>query len=248
MTYSICAARTELTLTSASTKRRLDDFQSPGSEVTHPTDSAREQILRAAAHQFAHRSYSLVSLDDILREAQVTKGAMYFHFRSKHALAVALIDAQTEKMRKTINDLLANKLSGLETLIDICYSLALQDVTDDVAKSALHLLEAIGRTDDLQNKRLTEWIIGFAAITARAAEEGDLLDTADPGDLSRLLVALYAGIRQVNDLENPAEYLHHIERAWLQVMPGFVHPDRLGYFSTFVRRRTAVAVRTVDRC
>ncbi|CAN5126535.1 TetR/AcrR family transcriptional regulator [soil metagenome] len=204
--------------------------------------------MRAAAHQFAHRSYSLVSLDDILREAELTKGAMYFHFRSKHALALALIDTQSEIMRNTINELLANKLSGLETLIDICFNLAMQEATDDLAKSSLHLLEAIGRTDGLHTKRLAEWVAGFTEITRRAAEEGDLTETADPGDVSRLLVAMYAGIRQVSDLENPTEYLRDIEKTWLQVMPGFVRADRLDYFTQFVRRRAAVAVKAVNRC
>jgi TetR/AcrR family transcriptional repressor of nem operon len=216
--------------------------------VTQHTDSAREQIIRAAAHQFAHRSYSLVSLDDILREAELTKGAMYFHFRSKHALALALIDTQSEIMRNTINQLLANKLSGLETLVDICFNLAIQDVTDDLAKSSLHLLEAIGRTDDIQTRRLSEWVAAFTEITRRAAEEGDLADTTDPADVSRLLVAMYAGTRQVSDLENRAEYLRHLERAWLLVLPGFVRTDRLDYFAQFVRRRSTVAIRTVGRC
>lgn len=216
--------------------------------MTQHTDSAREQIIRAAAHQFAHRSYSLVSLDDILREAELTKGAMYFHFRSKHALALALIDTQTEIMRNTINQLLANKLSGLETLVDICFNLAIQDVTDDLAKSSLHLLEAIGRTDDIQTRRLSEWVAAFTEITRRAAEEGDLADTTDPADVSRLLVAMYAGTRQVSDLENRAEYLRHLERAWLLVLPGFVRTDRLDYFAQFVRRRSTVAIRTVGRC
>src|ERR1700760_828953 len=97
------------------------DHAPPGLRVMQPTESAREQIIRAAAHQFAHRSYSVVSLDDILREAELTKGAMYFHFRSKHALALALIDTQSTIMRNTINALLANKLSGLETLVDIWF-------------------------------------------------------------------------------------------------------------------------------
>lgn len=204
--------------------------------------------MRAAAHQFAHRSYSSVSLDDILREAELTKGAMYFHFRSKHALAVAVIEAHSAMVRNLVNDLLANKLSGLETLVDICFNLAIQEVTDDLARSSLHLLEAIGRIDDMQNKRRAEWIAGFTGITRRAAEEGDLAETADPTDVSRLLVAMYVGTRQVSDLENRTEYLRNLEKAWLLVMPGFVRADRLDYFAQFVRRRVTVAVRTVERC
>jgi TetR/AcrR family transcriptional regulator, transcriptional repressor for nem operon len=235
--------------------RRLDEVEPRVRTVTNPAnhpdaraDSAREQILRAAAHQFAHRSYSLVSLDDILREAEVTKGAMYFHFRSKHALAVALVDMQTEVMRETINELLAKKMSGLETLIDICYSLAMQDVTNDLAKASLHLMEAIGRTDDMQAKRLTEWVAGFTEIAKRAAEEGDLLPTADVAQVSKLLVALYAGIRQISDLSSPEEYLRDIQALWLQVLSGFVHPDRLDYFGQFIRRRTSFAIKNAARC
>ena len=55
------------------------------------SDTTRDQILRAAAHQFAQRPYYAVGLDDILAQAQLTKGAMYFHFRSKHALALAIV-------------------------------------------------------------------------------------------------------------------------------------------------------------
>jgi TetR/AcrR family transcriptional regulator, transcriptional repressor for nem operon len=220
----------------------------PSNHTDVRADSAREQILRAAAHQFAHRSYSLVSLDDILREAEVTKGAMYFHFRSKHALAVTLVDMQTEVMRETINELLANKMSGLETLIDISYSLAMQDVTNELAKASLHLMEAIGRTDDLQAKRLAELIAGFTDIAKRAAEEGDLLQSADPAALSNLLVALYAGIRQISDLSSPEGYLRNIQGLWLQVLSGFVHPDRLGYFAQFIRRRTSFAIKNANRC
>ncbi|CAN5738124.1 TetR/AcrR family transcriptional regulator [soil metagenome] len=211
-------------------------------------DSAREQILRAAAHQFAHRPYSMVSLDDILREAEVTKGAMYFHFRSKHALAVTLIDMQTQLMRDAINELLARKLSGLETLIDISYYLTTQEIAHDLAKASLHLLEAIGRSDDLQAKRLAEWITDFTVIAQRAADEGDLLETANPADVSRLLVALYAGIRQTNDLADTEGYLRNLQVAWLQVLPGIANPERLAYFAQFIRRHTATAIKTVNRC
>ena len=58
-------------------------------------DATRQQILRAASYQFARRPYHDVGLDDILNEAALTKGAMYFHFRSKQALAVAIIERQT---------------------------------------------------------------------------------------------------------------------------------------------------------
>src|SRR5271163_1284455 len=87
-------------------------------------DTTRRQILEAASHQFARRPYHDVGLDDILAEAELTKGAMYFHFRSKHALAVAIIQRHTVTNAVAVEQLLARKLSGLETLIEFSYLIA----------------------------------------------------------------------------------------------------------------------------
>src|SRR5271156_179149 len=94
-------------------------------------DTTRGQILRAAAHQFARRAYHDVGLDDILAEAELTKGAMYFHFRSKHALAVAIIEEEIAASTAAFDERLARKLSGLETLIDFSFTTAVRDIGDD---------------------------------------------------------------------------------------------------------------------
>ena len=92
--------------------------------IDRRADTTRLQILRAASRQFARKSYSLVSLDNILADAEVTKGAMYFHFRSKHALATAIIDIASPWPGVRSTNCFALKLSGLETLIDITYFIA----------------------------------------------------------------------------------------------------------------------------
>ena len=204
-------------------------------------DSTRHQILRAACHQFAHRSYSQVSLDDILADARVTKGAMYFHFRSKHALALAIIELQSQATRSAINDLLARKLSGLESLIDIAYLIALQDLRQELSRAGLNLLESIGRTDGLRANLLRDWIKAFAVVVQRAIADGDVMDQCDPVDVSQMLVSLYAGIRETGNLDDPGEYLSDLERCWLLVLPGFAVPERIGYLSKFIKRRTAHA-------
>src|ERR1700744_269024 len=89
-------------------------------------DPTRQRLIAAASRQFAPLSYSLVSLDDILAEAQLPKGAMYFHFPSKQALALAIVDDLAEMSRAAVTELLARKMSGLETLIDMVYFRAVQ--------------------------------------------------------------------------------------------------------------------------
>ena len=217
--------------------------------MTEPTDKradlTRREILRAAAHQFAHRPYSQVSLDDILADAAVTKGAMYFHFRSKYALALALIDEQADKGRAAANDVLARRLSGLETLIDVSYLFAAHDLSDEVTRAGLNLVENVGRIDGIQAKLLSEWIDVFAVILQRAIAEGDVRAEVKPEVAGRLLVALHMGLRQANELSDSHKFFTDLEQIWLVILASLAQPDRIGYMTQFVRRRTAVAVDTV---
>jgi len=209
------------------------------------SDTTREQILRAAAHQFAQRPYYAVGLDDILAEAQLTKGAMYFHFRSKHALALAIVDEQIDRSGNAVKDLLTRKMSGLETLIDVSYLVAVDDMTQDVTRAAFNLLESVGRTEKLQERLLNGWIELIGEIAGRGITEGDIIQVGDPEDIGRLLVSIYMGLRQASSLDEPVVLLGDFEKALSTVLRGIVQPDRLGYFSQFLKRRTALAIKAV---
>jgi AcrR family transcriptional regulator len=206
-------------------------------------DTTRLQILRAASRQFARKPYSLVSLDDILADAEVTKGAMYFHFRSKYALASAIIEHRGTVARASVDQLIAQKLSGLETLIDISYLVAIDDIGDETARAGLNLLESIGRTDGLQGIVHGQWVTAFATIARKAVRDGDIIGDRDAEGIALLLVSMYLGLRQTSNLAKPERFLRDLESLWSLVMPSFVKPDRIDYLKQFLKRRTAVALR-----
>lgn len=54
--------------------------------------SARDKLLEAGVKLIRSQGYSATSVDDLCREAGVTKGAFFHHFASKEALGVALAD------------------------------------------------------------------------------------------------------------------------------------------------------------
>ena len=56
------------------------------------TTATRERILAAAGHVFARKGYMAASLDEVAQAAGMTKGAIYWHFRSKSDLFFALLD------------------------------------------------------------------------------------------------------------------------------------------------------------
>lgn len=216
--------------------------------TTHSTDgradATRQQILRAASHQFARRPYHDVGLDDILAEAELTKGAMYFHFKSKHALAVAIIESQTASGAVAVQDLLTRGLSGLEMLIDFSYLIAVKDIKTDLVRSGLNLMESVGLSDGLQEKLFDRWIKALARVAEQAKGEGDINEHCDPRDIGRLMVSLHMGLRKTSNLDDPERFLRDLEKCWSLLLTGILQPDRTEYFQQFLRRRAALAINT----
>ena len=59
---------------------------------TQPAPSARQRLLDAAVMIVRQKGFAATSVDDLCREAGVTKGAFFHHFASKDALGVAAAD------------------------------------------------------------------------------------------------------------------------------------------------------------
>ncbi len=204
-------------------------------------ETTRQRLIAAASHQFAHRPYSTVSLDDILAEAELTKGAMYFHFPSKQALAVAIIENLAERSRTAVTELLARRMSGLETVIDLIYLLAVQDIQHEVVRAGVRLLESLDDNTAMPPALWHSWIEFITTLIQKAVTEGDVVDHDDPEDIAKMLVALWVGIRRISDLDELEHYIDNLEKAWILALPSFTNPDRIDYFTQFIKRRQVLA-------
>jgi AcrR family transcriptional regulator len=204
-------------------------------------DATRHRLITAASRQFAHRPYSVVGLDDILAEAELTKGAMYFHFASKQALALAIIDDLSEMSRAAADELLARKMSGLETLIDLVFLRGVQDTHDDLARAGVRLLESLDDPTHLHPGLWQSKMEFVATVIRKAVTEGDVIDQHDPDDIAKMLVALWVGIRRTSNLDQPKDYLDNLQKALVLALPSFTNPDRIEYFTQFIQRRHELA-------
>ena len=60
-----------------------------------PASQRRAELLAAAAELFFQQGYRNTTTEQIARRAGVTKGALYFHFRTKETLLVELVREMT---------------------------------------------------------------------------------------------------------------------------------------------------------
>lgn len=62
---------------------------------THSQDS-RDEILKAAMHLFANRGFHETSMSEVAREARVSKALIFWHFKTKEELFVAVLNRLLE--------------------------------------------------------------------------------------------------------------------------------------------------------
>lgn len=82
-----------------------------------------------------------------------------------------------------------------------------------------------------------------ADIATRGIADGDIRTDCEAEDVARLLTSLHLGVRQTSNLYDANQFIGSYEAVLLLALAGFTDPDRLAYFTGFVRRRSALAIR-----
>ena len=90
-------------------------------------EATRAMLVEVARRNFTERGYAATSIDDVIREAGVARGALYHHFPGKEALFRAVYETvEAEVVTKVLAaaaaqaDPLASVRAGLAAFLDGC--------------------------------------------------------------------------------------------------------------------------------
>lgn len=91
------------------------------------TEATRQALLDSAAALFEERGYAATSIEDVVRGARVTRGALYHHFGSKQELFEAVYDEQERAIIERIGATLGaheqplmQALNAIDVFLDAC--------------------------------------------------------------------------------------------------------------------------------
>ncbi len=103
----------------------------------------RTRILEAAVKVFATKGYHDAKVDDIVNEAQTSKGAFYFYFPSKQDIFIALSDTFADLLESKLSEAMQSESHGLQQMdAALQTSLGLFSQYRGLAKIAL--VQAVG--------------------------------------------------------------------------------------------------------
>ncbi|MCD7437196.1 ScbR family autoregulator-binding transcription factor [Streptomyces lincolnensis] len=198
-------------------------------------EQTRATIITAAADLFDRHGYESTSLSDIVEHAQVTKGALYFHFAAKEDLAHAIMELQSRASRRLASDTDARGCSSLEALVRITFGLARLSVEDPIPRAGLRLATGGVEVRPPLRDPFTEWLDIASRRFLGALKESDLHPDTDVEAAAHSLVCFFVGTRVVGrSVEPVTRQPRRLAEMWQLMIRGLVPVPRRARYLTLV--------------
>ncbi|TCS73544.1 TetR/AcrR family transcriptional regulator [Effusibacillus lacus] len=137
-------------------------------------------IFQAAIDIFSDRGFDRATMDDIAARANVAKGTIYYHFKSKEDLFLFLVEEGIDLLQESVREMIRPEMKGIQKLeAAIRQQIAFFDHYRDFC--IIMLREGWGAEERQKEFRrmLTEYISLLEEFIRQAMEEGDCRQT-DP--------------------------------------------------------------------
>ena len=164
----------------------------------------RANLLKTALSVFSAKGYAAATLDDVAKAAKVTRGAIYWHFKSK----ADLYNTLTQELSARAATVVQQAVSEGGTLIEILRRVFVRQCTliedDKEARAVMELaLFKTGLDPELHagRKRQLEagnaLVEGIADAMRQGIAQGLLRKDMDPVDMARAFIAFENGAIQL---------------------------------------------------
>ncbi|MFC4036654.1 ScbR family autoregulator-binding transcription factor [Streptomyces polygonati] len=196
----------------------------------------RRNILEAAAKVFDERGFQAATIADVTAEAEVTKGALYFHFPSKEALAEGVLREQDGQFPTP------ERASRLQQLVDTVMVQAYRLETDCMTRAGVRLT-LDQRASNIDRKGPFErWADTCRELLEAGQRQGEVLPHVVPADTAEVLVGAFAGIQAMSQAySNYADLSARVGALLRHVLPSVAHAPVLVSLDLSERRGEKVS-------
>jgi AcrR family transcriptional regulator len=204
------------------------------------SEATRRKIIDSAVDLINEIGYPAAGLGDIIERAELTKGALYYHFDSKEALATAIIEEGSESLVGAFREAGRSGSPGMENILH--GSFVMTDVlsNDRVARAGARLLRTFGSFNPAAKSTLKSFVDELTERLRAATAEGDLRADLDPESTSNSIVAgMLGGELLSSALADGTDLRTRFVRNWELLLPAIITDESLGYYREFLARQAA---------
>lgn len=182
-------------------------------------EATRLNILQKAFELIYTKSYQTTSIDDILAMTQVTKGAFYYHFKSKDEMGIAIIN---ELLKPTLTssfiEPLQNEKNPLDAVYELMHDLLIKNefLKPEYGCPAANFTQEMTPWNADFNTALTEltqqWTEIMRDTLEKGKQNGCVRKDVNAEQATLFIMSGYWGIRNFGKLENSKKvYLTYLK-------------------------------------
>ena len=168
-------------------------------------EKTRVRILASALSLFVKKGYEHTTFTDIAARLKMTKGAVYWHFASKEALLVELVDRALEKFRRQIESLMPTGVLTYPAVADMMVRNAESLVADPRGVAFFRLMKCQVRWSDKSMDRVRADLMtddkfgpkeAFRRAVMNDIAAGHVRGEGDAEEVATVSMALWDGLVQ----------------------------------------------------
>lgn len=163
-------------------------------------ERTRERLLQAAFREVFRHGFQSAGIDAILAATDVTRGALYYHFKSKEALGHAIVEEVVAKLthERWLLPLQRDKdKDPVDTLIGIVRALPRRPRDINRGCPLVNLAQEMSLLDEQFRRRLERifrgWQEGIATTLRRGQSQEIVRRNLDPEEAASFLIAMIEG-------------------------------------------------------
>ena len=183
-------------------------------------EATRLMILQKAFELIYVKGYQTTSIDDIIATTKVTKGAFYYHFKTKDEMGLAIIN---EILKPTLTNSFIEPLQTEESPLEAIYNLMDNLLMKNEFLKVEYGCPASNFTQEMTpwnsefNKALNEltqeWTKAITTTIERGKKNGTIRKDVNAKQVTIFVMSGYWGIRNLGKLENSKKvYVSYIKQ------------------------------------
>jgi len=194
------------------------------------SQETQRAVVEGAARVFDREGYGKASLSMIVEESGISQGSMYFHFKSKEQIALAVINEQHARSLPLLTDAADSSPGVFERLVSVSRAMADQLRDDAVVRAGIRLAMEEGALGAPAGNFYLNWVEMTSAMLAPALERGELTSGLSPEALAKALIGFFTGVQLMSQATSARDdLLTGLRDMWLLAVDAMVRAaDRDG--------------------
>ncbi|SHF76640.1 TetR/AcrR family transcriptional regulator [Chryseobacterium vrystaatense] len=173
------------------------------------SEATRLNILQKAFELIYAKGYQTTSIDEIIATTQVTKGAFYYHFKTKDEMGLAIINELLKNnFKSTFIEPLQNTDHPLDSIYQLVYGILMENdllkveygcptsnFTQEMAPWHVDFTKAL-------NELSSRWENAMIACIENGKKAGSVKEHVNAKEIAVFVMSGYWGVRNLGKLEN----------------------------------------------